>query len=86
MLEDFSVTLYYTPEGSNTTENIKVTPLASQYPADSEEWHFVCVMIVDTDLSYFLDGGYVGTDISLKNSISDTTGRARIGQMYSGIK
>ena len=85
VLEDFSVTFYYTPEGSNTTENIKVTPLASQYPAHPDEWHFICVMVVDTDLSYFLDGKYVGTDVSLKNSISNIPGQARVGQMFSGI-
>ena len=85
VLEDFSVTLYYTPEGSNSTENIKVTPLASQYPADPEAWHFICVMVVDMELSYFLDGEYVGTDVMLKNTIADSAGRARVGQMYSGI-
>ena len=85
MLEDFSITLFYTSEGSNSTENIKVTPLASQYPAQPNGWHFICVMVVDTELSYFLDGEYVGTDVRLKNTIADSPGRAQVGQMYSGI-
>jgi usherin len=85
VLEDFSITLYYTSVGSNSTENIRVTPLASQYPADPDGWHFICVMVVDTELSYFLDGEYVGTDVLLKNTIADDRGRARVGQMFSGI-
>ena len=85
VLEDFSVTLLYTPEGSTRTENIKVTPLASQYPADPGAWHFICVMVINTELLYFLDGEYVGTDVRLTNTIADSSGRARVGQMYSGI-
>ena len=85
VLEDYSVTLYYTPQGSNITENIKVTPLASQYPINPGGWHFICIMVVDKELSYFLDGVYVGTDISLKNTISNAPGKARVGQMPSGI-
>lgn len=84
-LEDYSVTLYYKPQGSNITEHIKVTPLPSQYPGTPQGWHFISVMVVDTDLSYFLDGQYVGTDTQLLNTIADSPGKARVGQMFSGI-
>ena len=83
-MQDFTVTLYYTPDGSNRTKNIPVTPLASQYPKDPGGWHFICVMVIDTQLSYFLDGAYVGTDVSLENTIADGAGLARVGQMLSG--
>ena len=84
VLENFIVSLYYTPEGSNSTQDIKsVPPLASQYPDDPQGWHFMCVMVIDTELSYFLDGEYVGKKI-LRNSIADVAGKAQIGQMFAG--
>ncbi|XP_028396319.1 LOW QUALITY PROTEIN: usherin-like [Dendronephthya gigantea] len=86
VLENFIITLYYTPEGSNNTQDIKsVSPLASQYPNDPQGWHFICVMVIDTKLSYFLDGEYVGMK-TLRNNIADVNGRAQIGQMFASDK
>ena len=84
VLDDFTVTLYYVPEGSNQTENIQIKPLASQYPRHPNGWHFIVVMVYSTELSYFLDGNYVGTQ-ALKSALKDRLGtRAIVGQIYPG--
>lgn len=83
VLADYSVTLHYIPEGSNLTENVQVVPLASQYPRNPNEWHFITVMVFNTELSYFLDGEYVGK-AGLRNPVDDGAGRLTVGQMYSG--
>ena len=84
VLSDYSITFYYIPKGSNHTESIKVQPLASQYPSKPNDWHFIAVIVYNTELSYFLDGEYVGTNIALKNVINEQSGAITIGQMYSG--
>lgn len=84
VLQDFSVTLYYTPQRSNITLKVTMKTTSGQYPADPRGWHYVCAVVIDKEFSYFLDSKYIGSH-ALTNPVVGTTGVARIGQMLSGI-
>jgi usherin len=82
-IENYKIWFHY-QYGNGTTSVVELNPLQSQSQhLNEDEWHLITVTIIDTDLSYFIDGQFIKSTL-LKGSINDPGGRIRIGQKYGG--
>ncbi|XP_048585709.1 usherin isoform X2 [Nematostella vectensis] len=82
-IQNYKLWFYYQTSSSNMSV-VELTPLQSQSKDLKEfQWHVISVSVVNTDLSYYIDGIFI-QGATLTGPIVDGGGLPRVGQTQSG--
>ncbi|EDO46759.1 predicted protein [Nematostella vectensis] len=82
-IQNYKLWFHYQTSASNVSV-VELTPLQSQSKDLKEfQWHVISVSVVNTDLSYYIDGTFI-QGATLTGPIVDGGGLPRVGQTHSG--